>query len=102
MSLQGIERPAAARPAVALGLAHTLRKVNRRLAARSGLDVAPLACECVSRDCAAAFEVPLHLFRLVDARQGFFLVSPGHEQAELDRVVRREPSYLVVERRPGL
>ena len=79
-------------------LAGLLRGVNRRIADRSPMTVAALACECVSRECAEAVEVPLNLFRVVDARPGYFLVRPGHEDT-VERVVRRNGAYVVVERR---
>jgi hypothetical protein len=78
-------------------LASVLRGVNRRIAARAPMTVAALACECASRACEEAVEVPLNVFQAVDARSGFFVVRPGHE-APVERVVRRERAYLVVER----
>lgn len=79
-------------------LVSLVRDVNRRIAARSALDVVALACECERRDCEAAFEVPLALFRVVDARPGLFVVSAKHEQGLFERIVRRGGDYLVVER----
>jgi hypothetical protein len=100
VSVQGLEPgPGAARAEIAVRLPRLLREVNRRLVARSGVGVAPVACECADRGCAAAFEVPLQVFRVCDARSDLFLVSPGHEQPGGERVVRRELAYVVVERR---
>jgi hypothetical protein len=94
MSVQPLEPEAPAQGRLAV----LLRGVNRRIADRSPMTVAALACECASRDCADAVEVPLNLFRVVDARAGLFLVRPGHEDT-LERVVRRNGAYVVVERR---
>lgn len=79
-------------------LASLVRDVNRQIAARSTLDGVALACECERRDCAAAFEVPLSVFQIVDARPGLFLVSAKHEERLRERIVRRDRDYLVVER----
>lgn len=76
-----------------------LRKVNRRIAARANGRLAALACECENCACDEAFEVPLAVFQVVNARPGFFLVRPGHEDAPSERIVRREAAYLVIERR---
>lgn len=76
-----------------------LRGVNRRIAARAPSGLAALACECESTACEEAFEVPLRVFQVVEARPGLFLVLPGHEDASAESVVRREPGYFVVERR---
>jgi hypothetical protein len=78
-------------------LVSLVRSVNRRIAERSPVTVTALACECASRACAEAMEVPLNVFLVVDARPGLFVVRPGHEEP-LERVVRRNGSYLVVER----
>jgi hypothetical protein len=85
-------------PAVRVSsLVELVRDVNRRIAARSTIGVVALACECESRLCEAAFEVPLSLFQVVDARPGFYLVARGHEGAAGQRVVRRDGGYVVVE-----
>ena len=76
-----------------------LRQVNRRIVARAPGGLPAVACECESSTCDEAFEVPLAIFQVVDARSGFYLVRPGHEEAPTERVVRRESAYLVVERR---
>jgi hypothetical protein len=79
-------------------LASLVREVNRRIAARSTLGAVAFACECERRDCAAAFEAPLSVFRTVDARPGLFLVAAKHEEQVAERIVRRDGDYLVVER----
>src|SRR5687767_12508817 len=77
-------------------LTSLLRSVNRRIAARTPMTVPALACECASRTCAEAVEVPLNIFRVVEARPGLYVVRPGHD-APLERVIRREGGYVVVE-----
>jgi hypothetical protein len=91
----GLAVPASVAPA---RLTSLLRAVNRRIAARTPITVTALACECASRTCAEAVEVPLNIFRVVEARPGLYVVRPGHDEP-LDRVIRREGAYLVVERR---
>ena len=98
MSLQDVDeqREVAARaPARLDGL---MRAVNRRIAAGSCIDLVALACECNSRECEQAVEVPVRIFDVVNARQRFFIVRPGHEELLVERVVRRDRAYTVVER----
>jgi hypothetical protein len=79
-------------------LATMLRSVNRRIAEQASMSVTALTCECGSRHCAEAVEVPLNVFRVVDSRPGFYVVRPGHDEP-VERVVRRDNAYVVVERR---
>jgi hypothetical protein len=75
-----------------------MRAVNIRIAAGSRIDLVALACECNSRECEQAVEVPVRIFDVVNARQRFFIVRPGHEEQFVERVVRRDRAYTVVER----
>jgi hypothetical protein len=72
-----------------------VREVNRRIAATAPGNVAALACECESRTCEQAFEVPLAVFHVVDARPPYALVGVGHERPD-ERIVRRGAGYVVV------
>jgi hypothetical protein len=94
MSAPHVERPAAARGV----LAPLIRQVNRQIVARTRLEIVAVACECEDRSCEAALEVPLVLFRVVDARPTYFVVASGHEQPFAERIVRRDGGYVVVSR----
>jgi hypothetical protein len=53
-------------------------------------------CECYRTDCTARLDVPLDVYEQVRARSRHFLVVPGHEQLEYERVVDQGNGWLVV------
>lgn len=62
---------------------------------------AVFVCECGTLGCNATVELTIPEYEGV--RSGFqrFLVVPGHELEEIEDVVERHPSYLVVAKRDG-
>jgi hypothetical protein len=58
----------------------------------------PLVCECAHTGCTAPIEVdPATFDHLHDAGRRF-LVAPGHEDLDTERVVERREGYLIVEK----
>lgn len=55
-------------------------------------------CECAHLECTDAVEVSLADYEAVRARPHQFICLPGHEIAEVESLVRREPGYVVVEK----
>ena len=55
-------------------------------------------CECSSSDCVERIRVASEAYRAVRAHPRRFLLAPGHERPELERVVERHNTYLVVEK----
>jgi hypothetical protein len=55
-------------------------------------------CECAQLDCQNAVELTLEEYEAVRANPVRFVVLPGHELPEVERVVERQPGYLVVEK----
>lgn len=55
-------------------------------------------CECSRLDCNQAVEVSLADYEYVRQFPRRFLVAPGHETAEIERVVERDSAYVVVEK----
>lgn len=53
-------------------------------------------CECARTDCTERLDVPLDIYEWVRARPTHFLVVPGHEQLEYERVVDQGGGWLVV------
>lgn len=79
------------------------REINRRLEG----DIRPLAdpaeripfvCECSDAGCRETIGLRMAEFDEVRAREGQFAVVPGHQQPEIERVVREAGHYLVVEK----
>lgn len=78
------------------------REVNERVAQmhrgyQSGPDP-EWVCECGDATCFEKVRVPLERYREIRARNDWFFVKPGHEKVDVERVVRREDGYLIVEK----
>jgi hypothetical protein len=56
-------------------------------------------CECAAIDCNDAVELLPEEYRQVRSDPRRFVLVPGHELPEVETVVAREPSYVVVEKR---
>lgn len=75
-----------------------MREVNERireLAERNGTRVR-LLCECGDDSCADAVEISAAQYALIRADESRFLLFPGHERPESDRVVERNGRFVVV------
>jgi hypothetical protein len=53
-------------------------------------------CECARTDCTQRIDVPVDVYERVRARSRHFIVAPGHEQLEYERVVDQGNGWLVV------
>jgi hypothetical protein len=80
------------------------RSVNEKL---RGLNVefegfagerALFVCECARLYCIEQIELAVETFDEICSVPDRFLVIPGHESVEVERVVSREPLYLVIEK----
>jgi len=61
-------------------------------------DQAPFLCECSLLSCAE--RLPVDVATYAEAHDGpdRFMVLPGHEIPEIERIVTRQPAFLVVEK----
>ncbi len=76
------------------------RSVNDRideLADRLGL-ATQFVCECERIDCLERFEMEVVDYERVRAHDRRFVVKPGHERPEFERVVDEGPGWLVVQK----
>jgi hypothetical protein len=55
-------------------------------------------CECGDRACAEQIALTMAEYEAVRAEATRFAVVPGHEVPDIERVVERYPTYLVVEK----
>jgi hypothetical protein len=55
-------------------------------------------CECARPDCHEVVQATLLEYERVRARPRRFMVHPGHEEPEAERVVDTQSDYLVVEK----
>jgi hypothetical protein len=79
------------------------REVNERL--RETLDVSVGAmeflCECSDTDCTETISLDIAEYELVRSRSNQFVLTPGHEIPEIDRVVSNGDRYFLVEKIQG-
>ena len=81
------------------------RQVNEEIerAARaqpegSGAHVYAFLCECSDADCAERVELTLAEYEGVRADARRFVVVPGHQRGDVERVVARDDAHAVVEK----
>jgi hypothetical protein len=56
-------------------------------------------CECGRADCAEPIAMTVAEYQAIRAKPTRFAVVPAHEQPEVESVVERYPTYVVVEKR---
>jgi hypothetical protein len=77
------------------------RDVNERIAETAetlGSEDAVFVCECADARCDERLPAQLDEYQQVRADGVRFLVAPGHEEAEYERVLVRNHEYQVVEK----
>ena len=78
------------------------REVNENIARLEegyGTTTEPVfLCECANDGCADQLAVDPDTYRRVRQHPRRFLVRPGHEEAQIERVIERHREYLVVEK----
>jgi hypothetical protein len=80
------------------------REVNERLlelSNGSSLDRFEFLCECSGEECAETVILSLDEYESVRTEPTAFLILPGHEIPEIERVVERNGRYAVVEKTTG-
>jgi hypothetical protein len=83
------------------------REVNERVAevatqfieVETHTEKVDFTCECGRADCAEPITMTLIEYEAIRAESTHFGVVPGHEQPEIESVIRRFPNYFVVEKR---
>jgi hypothetical protein len=58
----------------------------------------PFHCECCDETCVAKIELAPGEYDRIAAKVDCFVVIPGHQQGEIESVVERHSTYLVVEK----
>ena len=81
------------------------RDVNERIAEsaeRIGADEVALVCECADPECGTQIDATVEDYEDARADGAHFIVAPGHERPDLERVLRTRPGYRVVEKLKGV
>lgn len=55
-------------------------------------------CECSNDDCAATLELHWDEYRAIRADKDRYVIRPGHETADVDRVLEQHDGYVVVDK----
>ena len=77
------------------------RDVNERIAEsaeRFDADRTEFVCECADPNCTHRVEATLDEYEEVRADGATFMLVPGHEHADIERVVKRRRGFHVVEK----
>lgn len=79
------------------------REINERVEllnqAAGATSVGEFVCECSDPDCTDPIRVPLDDYAAVRCHENRFLLAPGHEREDVDRVIEPRGGYLVVEKK---
>lgn len=78
------------------------REVNENIARlderHSSADGPVFVCECANPECTQQLTVEPEVYRRVRGQARWFLLVPGHDDPQLERVVESKPDYLIVEK----
>jgi hypothetical protein len=77
------------------------RDVNERIAEsadRFGADKTEFVCECADPNCTDRVPATLAEYERVRAKPTTFLLAPGHDQPDIERVVSERRRFHVVEK----
>ena len=78
------------------------RGVNERIEEGAELHAVsgalPFHCECGRAACLETIEIPTGRYAAVMRERYRFVVVPGHEEPDIERVLETEPEFLVVEK----
>jgi hypothetical protein len=84
-----------------------LREVNERIEeVGERLQVLPedealdFRCECGRPECESSVSMPAVAYRRMRSDNDRFVLVPGHEDLEIERVVERTDHYVIVDKRP--
>ncbi|CAN5793191.1 hypothetical protein BH23ACT12_BH23ACT12_19250 [soil metagenome] len=77
------------------------RQINERIRKRTGPEHGPemsIICECIDRDCEMAILITPAQYEWVRENDSHFIVVEGHESSTVERVLRNEGAFLIVEK----
>jgi hypothetical protein len=61
-------------------------------------ELASFLCECAETTCLARVALPIAEYERIRASATWFVLLPGHEQPEFERVVEQADGYVVVQK----
>jgi hypothetical protein len=64
-------------------------------------EAAEFVCECANAACAERIRLTLPEYEHVRSNATWFVLVPGHEEPDYERVVEQRDGYVIVEKLPG-
>ena len=55
-------------------------------------------CECADKNCTDQLNLTVHEFTELRRGSKHFIVRPGHEQLDIERIVKRAATYYLIEK----
>jgi hypothetical protein len=89
------EERAARNEALFRAVNEEIRAVDRRF---GNALTSEFVCECANDGCVERLPVPRDVYTAVRSEPTRFILAPGHERLELERVVERHDRFFVVEK----
>ena|ERR1051326_943198 len=77
-----------------------IEEVGKRLQVLPPGEVLEFRCECGRTECDSSVSMPADAYRRMRSDNDRFVLVPGHEDLEIERVVEREDRYVIVDKRP--
>jgi hypothetical protein len=62
---------------------------------------AEFVCECADTSCTERVQMPLTDYEHVRSKATWFLLVPGHEELDYEKVISEHDGYAIVEKLPG-
>jgi hypothetical protein len=82
------------------GVNEKVREVKGQLGEEEHDSYVEFICECGGRDCVQQVRLTLAEYERVRSSPVQFVLAPGHEAVDVERVVERTGRYVVVEKHP--
>ena len=82
------------------GVNEKVREVKDDLEARESGELVDFICECGRANCVAQVRLTIAEYEAVRADASCFVVKPGHELDDVERVVERTERFAVVRKHP--
>jgi hypothetical protein len=64
-------------------------------------EVAEFVCECANTACAERIRLTLQEYEHVRSKPTWFILVPGHEETDYEKVIEEKNGYAIVEKLPG-
>ena len=95
-----IERRKAANEAVFRNVNERIKQLQHTFAVAER-EPLQMICECDRLDCAERVAISVDAYELVRSHSAEFIISPGHEDTQVDEVISTTSGYAIVRKKPG-